>query len=159
MRQIFVSMDITAPLYWWKQFDKYQIGVTTNSESTMHTLIKEPITADDFSYESFEVPDYTSESYAYYAYSTGYIRCVANLCEELRQVYLATKDPRVWRLLIQVLPEGYNQRRTVTMNYENILTIVKQRSGHRLQEWQDFIDELKRLPYMTDFLGVDAQDG
>ena len=152
MRQIFVGMDVTAPFYWWKQFDKYQIGVTTDSESTMHTLTKAPLTAECFSVDGdFNIQDNPLDD----PYFTGKdIAClVIEQCEWLRKLYLETKNPKVWRLLVQLLPEGYNQKRTVTLNYEVAANIIHQRAGHKLSEWQDFIDALRRLPYLQLIIG------
>lgn len=152
MRQIFVSMDITAPLYWWKQMDRYCVGVTTNSCSTMHTLANAPLTVDCFSVDGdFNIKDNPLDD----PYFTGKdIAClIVEQCEWLRKLYLETKDQKVWRLLIQLLPEGYNQKRTVTFNYEVAANIVRQRAGHKLSEWQDFIDQLRRLPYFQLIVG------
>lgn len=143
LRQIFVWMDITAPFYWWKQFDKYQIGVTTNSCSTMHTITKKPFELSDFSIDISEIKE-DGDAFLNAAQD------VIDICEAIREHYILTKDPALWRLLIQLLPESYNQKRTVTMNYEVAATIIKQRAGHRLKEWNDFIDILKKeLPNLS----------
>ena len=152
MRQIFVSMDITAPLYWWKQFDKYQIGVTTDSESTMHTLAKNPITIEDFSINTdVLLPDNFIGDPTFCSGDLAVM--IIEELERLRQSYVKTKDAAVWRVLVQLLPEGYNQRRTVTFNYEVATSIIHQRSGHKLSEWQDFIDRLRDLPYIQLIIG------
>lgn len=138
MRQIFVSMDIIAPLYWWKEFDTYKIGTVSNSCSTMHTLHKRDITIDDFSFE--DLGDIQHE-------------LLEDLIEEmnvLRREYVDTGDKRYWRMMIQMLPNSYNQRRTITMNYENVLTMINQRKNHRLSEWRYFCKVLSGLPYVAD---------
>lgn len=141
LRQIFVSMDITAPLYWWKQADKYQIGVTTNSYSTMHTIHKKPFDISDFSFEGVDDMIYDE-----------WIKDIVFKCENLRKLYVVTKEKKYWDALIKLLPESYNQKRTVTMNYENVINIIKQRTGHKIKEWDDFITELKKLPYIKELI-------
>ena len=142
MRQIFVCMDITAPLYWWKQFDKYQIAVTTNSCSTMHTITKKEFTKEDFSCDCI----------------LGGLKDMLQWLNSYRETYLREEDPErkklIWRGIIQLLPESYNQKRTVTMNYEVAATIIKQRKHHKLKEWDEFIDLLlKSLPYLAECMG------
>lgn len=143
LRQIFVSMDITAPLYWWKEMDQYKIGTVTDSCSTMHKIHEKPFELEDFSFDDFD----------YYGEWKDDVTNVIESCEDLRQDYLKTKDKSYWYLLIRLLPSAYNQKRTLTMNYENVVSIIKQRSGHRLDEWNDFIAELKKLPYITEIMG------
>lgn len=141
MRQIFVSMDITAPLYWWKEFDTYKVGTTANSCSTMHKIHSKEFTLDDFSHEHL---------------MTGGIECIKHLCMDLnfcRNYYLETKDKEWWWQMIQLLPTSYNQKRTVTMTYENAAAMIKQRSGHKLDEWREFVEILKRLPYIAQIMG------
>ena len=141
MRQIFVSMDITAPLYWWKEMDTYKVGTVANSESTMHTLSKNPITRECFSFDKFnEEPQWCGMGLA----SEPDIEFIQNeiigYCEFLRQKFLDTKDKQYWRALIQLLPESWNQTRTWTGNYEVLANIVTQRKTHKLQEWVDFCE-------------------
>ena len=136
LRQIFVSMDITAPLYWWKEFDTYKVGTVSNSCSTMHTIHKKEFQLSDFSNEHL-----TSDSLLAL---TGVINALNKYINE----FLETKNKNSWWQLIQLLPSSYNQRRTITMNYENVITIIKQRSGHKLDEWNLLIEELKTLPYI-----------
>lgn len=143
LRQIFVSMDVTAPLYWWKEMDQYKIGTVTDSCSTMHKIHEKPFELDDFSFDDFD----------YYGEWKDDVVNVIESCEDLRQDYLKTKDKSYWYLLIRLLPSAYNQKRTLTMNYENVVSIIKQRSGHKLTEWNDFIAELKKLPYITKIMG------
>ena len=145
LRQIFVSMDITAPLYWWKEFDTYKIGTTSNSCSTMHKIHSKPIELTDFSFEDFYIDDNGLNVEDYF------INIVAD-CEELRQLFLKTKDKKYWRVLIQLLPESYNQKRTITMNYENVMNIINQRSNHKLFEWREFCGILLDLPYVKEII-------
>lgn len=157
LRQIFVSMDITAPLYWWKQFDTYKIGVTTDSCSTMHTLMDKELTSDDFSFDNLlkgPNEDYIEELLeclndvreAYINYDS--------IVEEYGNNYNLSKSD-IQQALYEILPSAYNQRRTVTMNYENVVNIIEQRKNHKLKEWDTLIDELLTLPYVIDLLGKD----
>ena len=151
LRQIFVSMDITAPLYWWKEFDKYQIGVVTNSCSTMHTIHKKEFSLDDFSIEHVS-DDALDIDCSNGKYSNKPIDALIDLIDILnacREKYLETKNKKWWWQIIQLLPASYNQKRTVTMNYENVMTIINQRTGHKLDEWKTLIDEFENnLPYV-----------
>ena len=141
LRQIFVSMDITAPLYWWKEFDTYKVGTVANSCSTMHKIHAKPFELSDFSHEHMnEKSLYVLEIIV--AYLNG-----------VRNAFLETKDKTYWWQLIQLLPSSYNQRRTVTMSYENIMTMINQRSYHKLDEWRFFVDILRNLPYVTEIRG------
>lgn len=135
LRQIFVSVDITAPLYWWKEFDTYKIGTVSNSTSTMHKLASTPITMDCF--ENGEM---------IYSFT------IAEL-EMNRLKYLETKDKNEWKRLIVNLPESWLQKRTITMNYENILNMYRQRKNHKLTEWsKSFCDWVKTLPYAEELI-------
>lgn len=136
LRQIFVSMDVTAPLYWWKEFDTYKVGTVSNSCSTMHKIEAKEFEVDDFSYE--------------HLFSLGTLRMVINDLNENRKKYIERQDKDYWWQIIQLLPSSYNQRRTITMNYENVFTIICQRSGHKLDEWNQFVDILKKLPYIEE---------
>ena len=169
MRQIFVSVDITAPLYWWKEFDTYKVGTVANSTSTMHKLASYPITIDCFEIDDLEnvtvfenrpyEPDHTVED----MWNT-----IIDYCETLRQRYNETQDKVYWKELVRVLPEGWLQTRTVTMNYENLLAICSksQRRFHKLNEWsgldrndvQSFISWARTLPYAQDLLFIDEVD-
>lgn len=144
LRQTFVSMDVTAPLYWWKEADQYKVGTTTNSCSTMHTITKKPITLADFSIDNYEMAGNYKDAFCN----------VVDDCENLRKAYLASMDKRYWRWLIQLLPESFNQMRTLTMNYENVVNMIHQRSNHKLQEWRDFTDVLRELPYVKEIMDV-----
>ena len=164
LRQVFVAMDIIAPLYWWKEFDTYKVGTTSNSCSTMHKLTSKPITLDDFSIDDMDVIDSEDEFSP-----KDFFRIVVANCEMYRQKYLTYKQKaklnpkkakhynscakRYWRKLIQLLPSSYNQRRTITMSYENVLAIIHQRSGHKLDEWNEFVEVLTNLPGMYVVLG------
>ena len=150
LRQIFVSMDITAPLYWWKEFDTYKVGTVSNSCSTMHTIHKKEFSLDDFSIEHVS-DDSLEVNYEDVKYTNKPIDALVDLIDILnvcRKKYLKTKNKKWWWQLVQLLPSSYNQRRTITMNYENVITIIKQRSGHKLDEWNLLIEELKTLPYI-----------
>lgn len=135
LRQVFVCVDLEAPIFWFKEFDTYKIGTTANSTSTMHTLAKKPITEDCFEHDDFN--DYertlTGEAWAN----------LINTLEELRQLYNKTKDKKVWKALIRLLPESWLQTRTVTMSYENIYNMVHQRYSHKLNEWSGKDDSSK----------------
>lgn len=146
LRQIFVSMDITAPLYWWKEFDTYKVGTTANSCSTMHTIHKKPFTIEDFSIGNVR---------------SGYLKIFKSYLESLnlaREMYLEKKDKQYWWFMIQMLPSSFNQRRTITMNYENVVSMIHQRKGHKLDEWREFIDILKDLPYVKEIMEEKKND-
>lgn len=149
LRQIFVTVDITAPLYYFKEFDTYRIGVTENSTSTMHKLASTPITLD-----CFELGDYSPELDMIDDVPLGLrVDSFLNDLEQMRQKYLMTNDKRYWKELVRWLPNGWLQTRTVTMNYENLLSMYHQRRNHKLTEWSiDFINFIKSLPYASDFL-------
>ena len=151
MRQIFVSVDITAPLYWWKEFDTYKVGTVSNSCSTMHKLASTPITID-----CFEMDDFTPFIDNFKIDLSW--RTIVSYLEQLRQKYNETKDKRYWKELIRLLPESWLQKRTITMNYENLLGICSkgQRRFHKLTEWSvDFIQWARNLPYAQDLLFID----
>lgn len=163
MRQIFVSVDITAPLYWWKEFDTYKVGTVSNSTSTMHKLATTPITLD-----CFEIDDYNPAieiGQAHRISVEDIVSCVIPALEGLRLKYLETKDKRYWKELIRLLPESWLQKRTVTMNYENLLAMCSsgQRRYHKLNEWSgmdnpqlpNFIAWARTLPYAQELLFLD----
>ena len=156
MRQILVSMDITAPLYWWKEMDTYKVATVANSESTMHKLASTPITINCFSFDKFnEEPQWCGMGLV----SEPDIEFIQNeiirYCEFLRQKFLDTKDNQYWRALIQLLPESWNQKRHWTGNYAGLLGLTHSREGHKLTEWAQFIDVLKeKAPYFKEFLEV-----
>ena len=143
MRQIFVSSDITAPLYWYKEFDTYKIGTVANSTSTMHKLSSTKITRD-----CFEMSEKTKDD--------NYFLNHINHLEHLRNTYVETKDIDIWETLIQELPSSWLQTRTITMNYENLYSIIRQRKNHKLKEWRiSFVDWIKSLPYANELLFVE----
>lgn len=135
LRQIFVSVDITAPLYWWKEFDTYKVGTTTNSCSTMHKIHDKEFTLDDFSVEHLN-DDVLNKPF----------KDIISCLNFFRQLYIQDHDKDNWWQMIQLLPSSYNQKRTVTMNYENLLNIYETRRNHKLDEWKDFCKWIERLP-------------
>ena len=151
IRQIMVSVDITAPLYWWKEFDTYKIGTVSNSTSTMHKLATTPITINCFEHdEDVELNDYLLTTHMMF-------NSIINHCEKLRQKYLQTNDKRFWRALIQLLPESWLQTRTVTMNYENLRNMYFARRNHKLQEWHTFCDWIETLPYGKELICIEKE--
>lgn len=138
LRMITVTMDITAPLYWWKEFDTYKIRTVANSCSTMHKLDSRDLILDDFSHEKM------------FGQSIRLLQEVIDEINYYRLMYKTHKDKNFWWQMIQLLPSSYNQKRTVMMNYETVMTIIRQRSGHKLDEWNIFVDILKDLPYVKD---------
>ena len=146
LRQIFVAVDITAPLYFFKELDTYKVGTVANSTSTMHKLASTPITID-----CFEMGDFTPLIDNFKIDLSW--RTVVSYLEQLRQKYNETKDKRYWKELIRLLPESWLQKRTVTMNYENILNMYRQRKNHKLTEWsKSFCDWVKTLPYAEELI-------
>lgn len=159
MRQIMVSVDITAPLYWWKEFDTYKVGTVANSTSTMHKLASTEITMDCFEMGDFDcniyVYDVDNEQVKTWKFWKKHL---IPFLEELRKEYNETKDKRYWKELIRLLPESWLQKRTVTMNYENLLNMCAkgQRRFHKLSEWSvDFISWARSLPYAQELIFID----
>lgn len=153
LRQIFVAVDITAPLFFFKEMDTYKVGTVANSTSTMHKLASTPITI-----ECFEMDDYETELRKINL-PLIWSGLIFNL-ETLRKLYNETKDKRYWKELIRLLPESWLQKRTITMNYENILNMVRHRTNHKLTEWsKSFIDWVKSLPYADDLIFIGGVDG
>jgi hypothetical protein len=149
MRQIFVSVDITAPLFWWKEADQYKVGTVSDSCSTMHKLASTPITIECFEMDDFENIEVGVQDFTISQYWSDYIECL----ESLRKKYNETKDKCYWKELIRLLPESWLQKRTVTMSYENVLTMVRQRKNHKLTEWSEkFIEWARSLPYADELL-------
>ena len=140
LRQIFVSMDITAPLYWWKEFDTYKVGTVANSCSTMHKIAAKEFELDDFSHEHLE------------EHNIEVLKEVISALNTERANYNFGKMKSQWWQMIQLLPSSYNQRRTITMNYENVVTMIKQRTNHKLDEWNEIVSILRDLPYIEDIL-------
>lgn len=175
MRQIFVSVDITAPLYWWKEFDTYKVGTVANSTSTMHKMASKPITMECFETDDYQeyctfLPDFLGEEGLSADDCESMIVRFIDFLEGLRQKYIETKDKRFWKELIRWLPESWLQTRTVTMDYENFLAICSkgQRRFHKLNEWSgqddatlpNFIAMSRDLPYAQHLIFLDelAQD-
>lgn len=146
LRQIFVSMDIVAPMYWWKEYDTYKVGTVANSCSTMHKLTEKPFEMTDFSCDKLGLE------------ASASLQSTIGMLNRFRQDYLNSKEKFFWWQMIQLLPSSYNQRRTVTMNYENVFTIINQRTGHKLDEWNDFVKVLKTLPYVKEIGGLNDND-
>lgn len=141
MRQILVSVDITAPLYWWKEFDTYKVATVSNSCSTMHTIQAKEFRPNDFSFENL---------------TDSACKCALDIIEELdkqRLLYLDTKDKKYWWNMIQLLPSSYNQKRTITLNYETLYSIYGSRKDHKLDEWRvGFMEWIKSLPYAEELI-------
>lgn len=145
MRMITVYIDITAPLYWWKEFDTYKVGTVTNSCSTMHKIAAKEFTMEDFSCEHLETIsrlDEDGEEYKPYMLMKEMIKCL-NAC---RKTFMETKNKTDWWQLIQLLPSSYNQKRTVMLNYEVLANMYHQRKNHKLDEWRTFCEWIKTLP-------------
>ncbi len=167
MRQIFVSADITAPLYWWKEFDTYKVGTVANSTSTMHKLATTPITIDCFETDDYDgsLQVFDREPYNPDETLSECVTEIIDICETLRKRYLETNDKKYWKELIRWLPESWLQKRTVTMDYENLLAICGkgQRRFHKLNEWSgqdnpnvpNFISWARTLPYAQELIFID----
>ena len=161
MRQIFVSVDITAPLYWWKEFDTYKVGTVANSTSTMHKLATTPITLDCFEIDDYDrnlsLADNPKDDDGLDNIST-FEEDIIYVLENIRQKYLETKDKRYWKELVRWLPESWLQKRTITMNYENVRNMYFQRRNHKLTEWSEsFIKWVKSLPYAEELIMYDGK--
>ena len=139
-RQIFVSADITGPIYWWKEFDTYKVGTAANSTSTMHKIHSRPFEASDFSCEKMN-PE-----------ARATLDSVIERLEALRLRYNETKDKEYWYSIIQLLPSSYNQMRTCTMNYENLVNIYYARRNHKLDEWHEVCAWIRTLPYAAELI-------
>ena len=148
LRMIHVQMDVTAPLYWWKEADTYKVSTTANSCSTMHKIAAKEFALDDFSHDHL-----FNDAVVYNGYvSTSVLECVIGALNEFRNLYLETKDKRYWWQMIQLLPSSYNQRRTWDMSMETLLSILHQRKNHKLDEWNEFRDVcLEQVPYLKEF--------
>ena len=143
LRQIFVSVDITAPLYWWKEFDTYKVGTVANSCSTMHKIHVKPFEREDFSCDRLDEDGLCA------------LDSLIAYLESERQKFCANKDDRQpWHNIIQLLPSSYNQMRTVTMNYENLINMYYARKSHKLAEWHTLCDWIKSLPYAEELILV-----
>ena len=147
LRQIFVSVDITAPLYWWKEFDTYKVGTVANSCSTMHKIHAKTFEREDFSYDRLDEGGLAA------------LDAVIDYLESERQKFCADKtNKQAWHNMIQILPTSYNQMRTVTLNYENLINIYYARRSHKLGEWHVFCDWIMSLPYASDLIAVKNED-
>lgn len=150
MRMITVYMDITAPLYWWKEFDTYKVGTVANSCSTMHKISDKAFALDDFSTEHLinENNGWIEDEHGHkWCSSKTHMETTVNLLNAYRYQYLKTKDKKYWWQMIQLLPSSYNQRRTVMLNYEVLANMYKSRRNHKLDDWVDFCAEIERLPH------------
>ena len=145
LRMIHVQADVTAPLYWWKEYDTYKVGTVANSCSTMHTIHKRDLTLDDFSYEHL-IP-----------VALDCLNETIKTINTARQFVVDMKLKEDWWQMIQLLPSSFNQMRTIDLNYETLLSIYRQRKSHKLDEWRDFCKWIETLPYMKEFLGLDEQ--
>lgn len=166
MRMIAVYVDLTGPLYWWKEFDTYKVGTVANSGSTMHKIAAKEFSQEDFSREHLFGPDdmlkwderkdiardnalaavNVDGNWCYFT-PQGYIQMTCNILNHYREKYLETQNKRYWWQMIQLLPSSYNQRRTVMLNYEVLANIYKSRRNHKLDEWHTFCDWIEGLPY------------
>ena len=142
LRQIFVSMDITSNHAFWSEFDTYKVGTVRNSCSKMHKIHVKPFEPDDFTHENIDKVDFVKEEFWR----------VLKVLEKCRTLFNETQDRIYWRALIDLLPMGYNLKATVTMDYENVVNIIKQRLEHKLDEWRVFAEELKKLPYIEEIM-------
>lgn len=146
MRMIIVYMDITAPLYWWKEFDTYKVGTVANSCSTMHKISEKEFTLDDFSHEHLFHNVNDTEIWLNIDFPNVLDNTIFYL-NKARELYLATKDKKYWWQMIQLLPSSYNQKRTVMLNYEVLANMYKSRKNHKLDEWVEFCKTIETFPY------------
>lgn len=167
MRMITVYLDITAPLYWWKEFDTYKVGTVANSCSTMHKIAAKEFTLDDFSHEHLNCEPYhrnwiesatvdedITSPHKVWITSLDILRCTIEMLNAYRESYLETKDKQDWWQMIQLLPSSYNQKRTVMLNYEVLANIYKSRRHHKLDEWHTLCDRIESLPYSALITGT-----
>ena len=170
MRMIVVYLDITAPLYWWKEFDTYKVGTVANSCSTMHKIHAKEFEPNDFSYEHLDdilgyepevrymapTIDFETRTDTITNYVLGpddVLNLTIKMLNRCRDLYLETKDKKYWWQMIQLLPTSYNQKRTVMLNYEVLANMYKSRKDHKLDEWHTFCDWIKELPYSELIIG------
>lgn len=168
MRFVTVSMDITAPLYWWKEFDTYKVGTVANSCSTMHKIAAKEFVRDDFSYEHLITAYDYSETYGMgcnvededggFWFPTTVLDLTIDMLNKTRELYLKTKDKKYWWQMIQLLPSSYNQKRTVLLNYEVLANMYKSRKDHKLDEWRIFCETMTGLPYSFLFTNVKDEE-
>ena len=141
MRMIHVQADVTAPFYWWKEYDTYKVGTTANSCSTMHTIHKRDLTLDDFSHDRLD------DDIVY-----NYLKPIIEGLNLFGTQYNNSKDKKYWNQMIQLLPSSFNQMRTIDLDYETLFSIYHQRKNHKLDEWRTFCKWIEELPYMREFL-------
>lgn len=146
IRQIFVSVDITAPIYWWKEYDTYKVATVANSTSTMHKIHSKPFELDDFSHDHM-TPD-----------TLMFMESVIAQLEKIRLSFVETKSKDDWYDMIQLLPSSYNQMRTCTLNYETLINIYFARRNHKLQEWHTFCDWIETLPYAKELIIAEEEE-
>ncbi len=147
LRQVFVSVDITAPLYWWKEYDTYKVATVANSTSTMHKIHSKPFSLDDFSH------DHLTEN------SLAFLQLTVEKLEEIRLRYMESKNKEDWYDLIQLLPSSYQQMRTCTFNYETLVNMYFARRNHKLEEWHTFCDWVLTLPYAKELIVAESESG
>lgn len=159
-RMITVYVDITAPLYWWKEFDTYKIGTVANSCSTMHKVYDKEFTLEDFSHEHLLNNPHEPLNVKGMELTTSvfFMQTIVNVLNTYRQKYLETKDKIYWWQIIQILPSSYNQKRTVMLNYEVLAGIYPMRKNHKLDEWRDFCNWIEKLPYSEIIVGEQNDD-
>ena len=169
MRMIVVYVDITAPLYWWKEFDTYKVGTVANSCSTMHTIHKKEFTLDDFSHEYLiddwvygtccitERHDEAISSFSYAFLPMDILDATIRMLNVARELYLDTKNKKYWWQMIQLLPSSYNQKRTVMLNYEVLANMYNSRRNHKLDEWKQLCDWMETLPYSELITGITGE--
>lgn len=170
-RMIAVYVDITAPLYWWKEFDTYKVGTVANSCSTMHKIADKEFTKDDFSHEhlwgawDIDVPEheadtdcYLEDQYAEVFLPFDILEGTIMMLNKARELFLKTNDKKYWWQMIQLLPSSYNQKRTIMLNYEVLVGIYKWRRNHKLDEWHTFCDWIENLPYSELITGRKGED-
>ena len=158
MRMITVYVDITAPLYWWKEFDTYKVGTVANSCSTMHKIHEKEFYEEDFSFERLEsgYEEYKGDDAMHTAYCS--MQSTIHALNRLRYMYNITKNKKYWNAMIQLLPTSYNQKRTVMLNYEVLSNIYKSRKNHKLNEWHTFCDWIESLPYSELITGQSIEE-
>lgn len=171
-RMIAVYVDITAPLYWWKEFDTYKVGTVANSCSTMHKIAAKEFTLEDFSYEHLDDTPRNSiwvtsakvdeneeyNGHKVFATTMDILKYTIEMLNAWREEYLETKDKKSWWQMIQLLPSSYNQKRTILMNYEVLANMYKSRKNHKLDEWHDFCDWIRSLPYSELITGEEDEN-
>lgn len=158
LRMLPVVMDVTAPLFFWKEEDQYKVGTTTNSCSTMHTIHKKEFTLDDFSLETCRNPVIIGDLHLFGI--KPYIAQTVDILNKAREGYLRTKDERYWRYMIELLPSSYNQKRTLSCNYEVLWNIYRARKNHKLIEWRDFCKTIvAEVPYFKEIFEIVERGG